>query len=110
MNHTKEPWEKLGFIVDSPVEYEANQERMILCVNKCAGITNKALEEDYLLKLKVALEETSESLEFALGRLGVCLHGDGADHKADTDDWGACALLDSNKDLLKAWEVTDDSY
>lgn len=47
-----------------------------------------------------ALEETSEALEIALGRLGCCGNGDGRDHKADVDDYGGMELCARNKKLV----------
>ena len=56
-------------------------------------------------ELLEALEETSEALEFALGRLGCCGNGDGKDHKADADDYGGMALLDKNMELIKKYSI-----
>ena len=56
-------------------------------------------------ELLEALEETSEALEFALGRLGCCGNGDGKDHKADADDYGGMALLGKNIELIKKYGI-----
>ncbi len=56
-------------------------------------------------ELLEALEETSEALEFALGRLGCCGNGDGKDHKADAEDYGGMALLDKNMELIKKYSI-----
>ena len=57
MNHTKEPWEVIavddmyeihsktaGHEVVWSIDSIANAQRIALCVNACAGITNEALE------------------------------------------------------------------
>jgi len=58
--------------------------------------------------LRAALEQTAEALEVSLGRLGVCLLGDGADHRADVDSWGGTAALTGAREALRGTEVRDE--
>jgi hypothetical protein len=66
MNHTKEPWyvdrftdteifsESKGFVAGTDglhvgkKQAEANADRIVACVNACAGITNEALEAGFI--------------------------------------------------------------
>lgn len=51
--------------------------------------------------MKSALLDCAEALEVALGRLGVCGHGDGKDHGADVDSFGGMRALAKARDALR---------
>jgi len=67
MNHTKEPWEVIavddmyeihsktaGHEVVWSIDSIANAQRIALCVNACAGITDAVIEEGIIEKALVA--------------------------------------------------------
>ena len=67
MNHTKEPWEVIavddmyeihsktaGHEVVWSIDSIANAQRIALCVNACAGITDAVIEEGIIKKALIA--------------------------------------------------------